>query len=90
VNWGCNTGGSRDRIALPRVCIEGCIPDVFVGSAVELLRAALGDDANLSAGGPAVFSGVVGSEDLDFLRGVHIRSAMLVPLERVRTAGAPS
>src|SRR6267378_3852011 len=75
VNRSCDAGGPRDRIALPRVCIQGCIPDVFIGGAVELLRAALGDDANLAAGGPAVFSGVVGGEDLDFLRGVHIRSA---------------
>src|SRR5882762_6657851 len=75
MNRSCNTAGSRDRIALPRVCIKGCIPDVFIGGAVELLRAALGDDANLATGGPAVFSGVVGGEDLDFLRGVHIRSA---------------
>src|SRR5882762_668719 len=89
VNRSCDACGRRDRIALPRVCIEDCIPDVFVGGAVELLRAALGDDTNLATGGPAVFSGVVGSEDLDLLRGVHIRGANAGAVRTRANGGSP-
>ena len=81
---GCDEGGchavgraarARVRIALPGICIQDGIADVFVSGAVELLPAAFGDDADLAAGSAAVFRGVIGSENLDFLRRVHVGRA---------------
>src|SRR5207245_4593374 len=42
---------------------------------MELLRAALGKDADLSAGGAAVFGRVAGGEDLNLLCGIYIGRA---------------
>ena len=62
-------------IARPRVRVESIILQVFVCGAVEVLRAGLGDDSNLRAGGTAVLGGVIRREELNLLCGVHIGRA---------------
>src|SRR5262249_27526540 len=54
-------------IACPRVGVKRRVTEVLDGVAMEALRAALGDKADLAAGRAAVLGVVIGSEDLDFL-----------------------
>ena len=75
VNRSGDEGGAGRRVALPGIGIEDGVADIFVGRAVKGLRAALGGDANLPAGGAAIFRSVVRSENLNFLRRIHIGSA---------------
>ena len=42
---------------------------------MESLRSTLGGDANLPAGGPAVFRRIIRRQDLDFLSGIHVGGA---------------
>src|SRR6266403_45677 len=42
---------------------------------MKVLPASFGDNANLSPGGSAVLSGVVGGQDLNFLSGIHVCGA---------------
>ena len=64
--------GSGVRVPRPSVGIESVILKVFIGGTVEGLRAGLGNDANLRAGCAAVLCGVIRTQYLDLLRGVHI------------------
>ena len=81
--------GQGVGVARPGVGVEGGVAVIFVQGAVELLRAALGDHADLGAGRAAVFSGVIRSKDLDFLRGVHVGGAKTRAVgARARSRGA--
>src|SRR5262249_40872701 len=62
-------------LASPRVGIEGRVAKVLVERPVKVVGSALGDNADLSASGPAVFGVVVGGENLDLLRGVQVGGA---------------
>src|ERR1700740_878263 len=75
MNRSCDSRRPRHRIPLPRIRIENGIANIVVGRAVEVLRPALRGDADLSAGRAAILGCVIGGKDLDFLRGVHVRSA---------------
>src|SRR5204863_1116889 len=63
----------RSLVAGPGIRIENRVPDILVGRAVELLPAAARNDADLAAGGPPELRRIGGREDLDLLRGIHIR-----------------
>src|SRR5207237_1029924 len=61
--------------ARPGVRIECGVAQIFVSRPMELLAAASGHDADLSARRAAELGRVVGGEDLNFLRGIHIGGA---------------
>src|SRR5712672_551876 len=75
VNRSCNVGGRRVGVALPGIRVKNGIADVFVSRSVKFLRSALGSDADLSAGRPAILGSVIRGKNLNFLRRVHIRCA---------------
>src|SRR5260370_29651705 len=75
VNGSGDLCGGGHGIALPGVGVEDGIARVLVGGAMKVLPARFGDDANLSAGGPAVLGGVIGGQDLNFLSGIHVCGA---------------
>src|SRR5580692_2149494 len=54
VNGSRDTGGCRNRIALPGIGIEDRIANIFIRGAMEIPRTSLGGDANLATGRPAV------------------------------------
>ena len=62
----------RIRIARPGVRIQRIVLKVFISRAVELLRATLGNDADLGAGGSSVFRCVVRSKNLYFLGRIYV------------------
>ena len=73
VNRRCRRGKAvRVGIARPGIRIEGGIPQIFVGRAMELARAGLGSKTNLRAGSAAIFRGIVRGKDLHLLRGVNV------------------
>ena len=72
MNGGGDFGEERVGIALPGISVEDGISRVLVDGAVEVLASRFGDDANLPAGGPAVFGTVIGGQDLNFLGGIHV------------------
>src|SRR4051794_7550244 len=54
-------------IARPGIRVQSCIAEVFISCAMELAGPGFGREANLSSRSAAVFRGVIGREDLDFL-----------------------
>src|SRR5712672_1124069 len=75
VDGSSNMRSRRVGVALPGIRVKNGIADVFVSRSVELLRSALGSDADLSAGRPAILRSVIRGKNLNFLRRVHIRCA---------------
>src|SRR5215471_11749822 len=75
----CGWGGRDSRIitlvARPGVGVERRIAEVFNQVAVEVARAALGDEANLSPGRAPIFGGVIGRQDLHLLDRIHVLRA---------------
>ena len=62
-------------VAGPGVRVQRRIAEILYQVAVEVPSPALGHEADLAAGGAAVFGGVIGGEDLHLGNGVHILSA---------------
>src|SRR6185437_12040848 len=77
--------GIRGTIVIfvkPIVGVHPVVAIIRPTAAMELLRAALGDDRDCTARVAAIFGLIVGAEDLDFLNRVHIG---LVVKRAVRT-----
>src|SRR5260370_30236678 len=62
-------------IALPGVGIERVVAEVLKDAAVEVARAALGDQANQTARGAAILCRITGSQNLHLRGGIHIGHA---------------
>src|SRR5207247_751693 len=62
-------------VAGPGVRVQRRIAEILYQVAVEVPSPALGHEADLAAGGAAVFGGVIGGEDLHLGNGVHVLSA---------------
>ncbi len=73
VNWRCRRGKAVGvGIARPSIRVQGGVPQIFVGRAMELARAGLGGKTDLRAGSAAVFRSIVGGKNLHLLRGVNV------------------
>src|SRR5712691_11449376 len=79
----------RVRVARPGIRVQSRVSEVFVGGAMELSRAGLGRDPDLCAGRATVFSSIIRSQNLDLLRGVHVRGAQTGSV-RARARGGGS
>src|SRR6185312_8194861 len=62
----------RRIVARPGVGVHRAVAEELIRRAVEIARAALGDNADLPAARAPVFRSVRGRQDLYFLRGIHI------------------
>ena len=73
MNW-CRRRGKTIwvGVARPRIRVEGCIAKVFIRSPVKLARARLRRKPNLRARSAAILRSIICSQNLDFLRRVHI------------------
>src|SRR5262249_21522909 len=89
VNGSCNSCRKGIGVASPGIGVKRGIAEVLVSSAVELVSAGLGGDADLRAGTPAKFGSVIGGQNLDFLGGIHVGSADAGAVRtRTRAGGA--
>src|SRR5712691_11918030 len=60
-------------VARPGIRVQGGIPEIFVGRAMELARAGFRGKTNLRAGSAAILGGIVSRQDLYLLGGVNVR-----------------
>ena len=64
--------GKGTVIARPGVGVESGVAEIFDEVAMQIARAALGDEADLSGRGASVFGRIIGGKNLHLLYGIYV------------------